>query len=45
MWGTRANAPIWIIMTFVGGVVSIWSIIFLVLFQMIKLPKLATKKD
>jgi len=45
MWGTRANAPIWIIVTFVGGVLSIWSVIFLVLFQMIKLPKLATKKD
>ncbi|WP_321299854.1 cytochrome c [Marinifilum fragile] len=45
MWGTRANAPIWIIVTFVGGVVGIWSVIFLVLFQMIKLPKLASKKD
>ncbi|GAB7088573.1 c-type cytochrome [Marinifilum fragile] len=45
MWGTRANAPIWIIVTFVGGVVGIWSVIFLVLFQMIKLPKLASKQD
>jgi hypothetical protein len=45
MWGTRANAPIWIIVTFVGGVLAIWSVIFLVLFQMIKLPKLAKSKD
>jgi mono/diheme cytochrome c family protein len=45
MWGTRANAPIWIIVTFVGGVLAIWSVIFLVLFQMIKLPKLAKTRD
>ncbi|WP_421918086.1 c-type cytochrome [Marinifilum sp.] len=45
MWGTSANAPIWIIVTYVGGVIAIWSIIFLVLFQLIKLPKLAKGKD
>ena len=45
MWGTRANAPIWIIVTFVGGVLAIWSVIFLVLFQLIKLPKLAKVRD
>ncbi|MBL4560496.1 MAG: c-type cytochrome [Labilibaculum sp.] len=45
MWGTRANAPIWIIVSYVGGVLSIWSIIFLVLFQLIKLPKLAKTEE
>lgn len=45
MWGTRANAPIWIIVSYVGGVLSIWSVIFLVLFQLIKLPKLAKTEE
>ncbi|MBN2596017.1 cytochrome c [Labilibaculum sp.] len=45
MWGTRANAPIWIILSYVGGVISIWGVIFLVLFQLIQLPKLAKNKE
>lgn len=45
MWGTRANAPIWIIVSYVLGVISIWSVIFLVLFQMKKLPKLAKTEE
>jgi len=45
MWGTRANAPIWIIVSYVGGVISIWGVIFLVLFQLIKLPKLAKTEE
>lgn len=45
MWGTRANAPIWIILSYAGGVISIWGIIFLVLFQLIQLPKLAKKEE
>ncbi len=45
MWGTRANAPIWIILSYLGGVISIWGVIFLVLFQLIKLPKLAKTKE
>ena len=45
MWGTRANAPIWIILSYVGGVISIWGIIFLVLFQLFQLPKLAKMKE
>ena len=45
MWGTRANAPIWIIVSYVGGVIGIWGIIFLVLFQLIQLPKLAKKEE
>lgn len=45
MWGTRANAPIWIIATYLGGVIGIWGIIFFVLFQMIQLPKLAKSKE
>ncbi|WP_461639835.1 c-type cytochrome [Labilibaculum euxinus] len=45
MWGTRANAPIWIIFSYVGGVICIWGVIFLVLFQLIQLPKLAKNKE
>ena len=45
MWGTSAKAPIWIIVTFIGGVLGIWGVIFLVLFQLIKLPRLAKPKD
>ncbi|MBI9056352.1 MAG: cytochrome c [Labilibaculum sp.] len=45
MWGTRANAPIWIIVSYAGGVIGIWGIIFLVLFQLIQLPKLAKNKE
>lgn len=45
MWGTRANAPIWIILSYVGGVISIWGIIFLVVFQLFQLPKLAKSKE
>ncbi|PKQ65772.1 hypothetical protein BZG02_01830 [Labilibaculum filiforme] len=45
MWGTRANAPIWIILSYVGGVISIWGVIFLVLFQLIQLPKMAKNKE
>jgi len=45
MWGTRANAPIWIILTFALGVLGIWSIIFLVIFNTPKLKKMAKKKD
>ncbi|WP_372752684.1 cytochrome c [Labilibaculum sp.] len=45
MWGTRANAPIWIVLSYVGGVISIWGVIFLVLFQLIQLPKLAKNKE
>ncbi|MFA9371155.1 MAG: cytochrome c [Labilibaculum antarcticum] len=45
MWGTRANAPIWIVLSYVGGVISIWGVIFLVLFQLMKLPKLAKTEE
>nr|WP_320118209.1 c-type cytochrome [uncultured Marinifilum sp.] len=45
MWGTRANAPIWIIATFIGGIIFFWSVIFWVIFQMLSLPKLAKNKD
>ncbi len=45
MWGTSANAPIWIIISYVGGVISIWGIIFFVLFQMMQLSKLAKTEE
>jgi mono/diheme cytochrome c family protein len=45
MWGTRANAPIWIILSYVGGVLGVWSVIFLVVFQLLQLPKLAKNKE
>ena len=43
MWGTRANAPIWIIASYVFGVIGIWSVIFMVLFQVFQLSKMRTK--
>ena len=43
MWGTRAKAPIWISSTYILGVIGIWSVIFLVLFQVFQLPKMRTK--
>jgi len=43
MWGTRANAPIWIITTYVFGVIGIWSVIFMVIFQVLQLSRLRTK--
>jgi len=43
MWGTRANAPIWIIATYVLGVIGIWSVIFLILFQLFQLSKMRVK--
>ncbi len=43
MWGTRANAPIWIVATYVLGVIGIWSVIFLVLFQVFQLSKMRVK--
>ncbi|RUT79391.1 c-type cytochrome [Ancylomarina longa] len=45
MWGTRANAPIWIMVSYIGGVFVIWGVIFFVLFQMIKIPRLAQNKE
>ncbi|MFA8434476.1 MAG: cytochrome c [Marinifilaceae bacterium] len=45
MWGTRANAPIWIILTFSLGVLGIWSVIFLVIFKTLQLKKLAGRKE
>lgn len=45
MWGTRANAPVWIMLSYVGGVISVWGVIFVVLFQLMKLPKLAKIKE
>ncbi|MGZ2370088.1 c-type cytochrome [Ancylomarina sp. YFZ004] len=45
MWGTRANAPIWIIATYVLGVIGIWGVIFLVLFQVFQLSKMRTKSS
>lgn len=45
MWGTRANAPIWIIASYVLGVIGIWSVIFLVLFQVFQLSKMRTKSE
>jgi len=43
MWGTRANAPIWIVATYILGVIGIWSVIFLVLFQVFQLSKMRVK--
>jgi len=43
MWGTRANAPIWIIATYVLGVIGIWSVIFMVIFQVLQLSKMRIK--
>ncbi|RXQ96588.1 c-type cytochrome [Ancylomarina salipaludis] len=43
MWGTRANAPIWIIATYVLGVIGIWGVIFLILFQLFQLSKMRVK--
>jgi len=43
MWGTRANAPIWIIVTYVLGVIGIWSVIFMVMFQVLQLSRMRTK--
>ena len=43
MWGTRAKAPIWIIGTYLLGVIGIWGVIFLVLFQVFQLSKMRTK--
>jgi mono/diheme cytochrome c family protein len=44
MWGTRAKAPWWIVLAYVGGVLAIWSVILLVVYRLFKLPKLA-KED
>ncbi|WP_372640097.1 cytochrome c [Ancylomarina sp.] len=43
MWGTRANAPIWIVASYLLGVIGIWGVIFLVLFQVFQLSKMRTK--
>jgi len=43
MWGTRANAPIWIIATYLLGVIGIWSVIFMVIFQVFQLSKMRIK--
>lgn len=43
MWGTRANAPIWIVASYLLVVIGIWSVIFLVLFQVYQLSKMRTK--
>jgi len=43
MWGTRANAPIWIIATYLLVVIGIWSVIFLVMFQVSQLSRLKIK--
>ncbi len=45
MWGTRANAPIWIIATFGFVVIGIWSVIILIIFQAFKLRRMAKKKE
>jgi len=41
MWGTRANAPIWIIATFLFMVISAWSIIGYALFQVFRLYRMS----
>lgn len=40
MWGTRANAPLWLIFSYLGVVGLVWSVIFWVIFQLLKIKKL-----
>lgn len=44
MWGTRANAPIWLVVTYVLGVIGVWAVIFIVLFQLLQLSKMRKSK-
>jgi len=45
MWGTRANAPIWIILTFSFVVLGIWSAIIMIIFRVFKLKRMTRKKE
>jgi hypothetical protein len=34
MWNRVSKAPIWVILTFSGGLILVWSFIFVVLFKL-----------
>lgn len=43
-WSTRDKAPVWIIITYSLSVITVWGIIFYILFLMLKIRKLGITK-
>lgn len=45
MWGTVQKAPIWILLTYSLGVLSVWSVIFFIVFQIRKIYLIGKKEE
>lgn len=41
MWGNRASAPIWLLITYFTVVLGVWAVIFWVIFKITRIKKLA----